>query len=366
VADIISHEMSSTERRKRTTLADVARASQVSPAAASLAIRGEPGVSDETRVRVMEAARRLGYRGVKRPADRRERRVTLGLIIKARMGDAPQANGFYAPVMAGVEEVCRARGVDLLFAAMPVDERYSPLEVPRLVTERSCDGLIVIGARFSHSTALLLEDGPPAFLVDAYAEDAVFDSVRSDSVAGARTAADHLIDLGHRDIALVGTQPDSFPSILDRRRGYQSAIAEAELRPHIVDGPYLDPEAAAAAALRYLEAHPEVTAAVCANDDVAMVLSRAAQNAGIDVPGRLSIVGYDDIDSARFVTPPLTTLAVDKLGMGRLAVALLLHRLEFQDAAAVQVLIQPRLVERGSVRAVGSPMIEERETSPSV
>ena len=77
-----------------------------------------------------------------------------------------------------------------------------------------------------------------------------------------------------------------------------------------------------------------------------MALIQAAQRAGIDVPVRLSVVGYDDIDLARFVTPQLTTMAVDKLGMGRLAVTLLLHRLEFPQAAVIQAFIRPRLVER--------------------
>jgi DNA-binding LacI/PurR family transcriptional regulator len=336
--------------RRRVTLADVARDAGVSPAAVSLAIRGEPGVSRETRDRVVETARRLGYKGVSRSSGRRARQVTIGLIIKAPHGDAPDINRFYAPVMTGIEEICRIREVDLLFAAMPVDQHYYPLEVPRLVTERATDGLIVIGAHLSHGTTALLEDGPPAILVDAYAEDVAFDSVVSDNVGGARTAVEHLIANGHREIAMVGSRPDSFPSILQRRRGYEQAIIEAELRLHDVDSNHVQPEAAAAAALDYLRAHPGVTAAFCCNDAVAVALMQAAQRAGVDIPGDLSVVGYDDIDLARFISPELTTMAVDKLGMGRLSVTLLLHRLEYPQAAVTQALMRPRLVERGSVR----------------
>lgn len=349
-----------TDGRRRITLADVAHAAGVSPAAASLAIRGEPGVSHQTRDRVVGHARRLGYRGITRTTARRARQVTVGLIIKAPQGDAPGVNRFYAPVMAGIEEICRIREVDLLFAAMPVDAQYYPLEVPRLVTERSCDGLIVIGAHLSHGTTALLEDGPPAILVDAYAEDLAFDSVVSDNVGGARVVVEHLIGRGHREIAIVGSRPDSFPSILQRRRGYEQAVAEAELLPHFVDIAHVPPEAAAPVALDYLRAHPEVTAAFCCNDDVAVALIQAAQKAGIDVPGTLSVVGYDDIDLARFVTPELTTMAVDKLGMGRLAVTLLLHRLEFGQSAITQAFIRPRLVDRGSVRRIAAPATAAR------
>lgn len=342
-----------TRGRKRVTLADVAHEAGLSPAAVSLALRGEAGVSRETRDRVVEVARRLGYRSGPRSGTRRAHQTTVGLIIKAPHGDAPEVNRFYAPVMAGIEEVCRIREVDLLFAAMPVDDQYYPLEVPRLLTERTCDGLIVVGAHLSRGTTAIMEDGPPSILVDAYAEDVAFDCVFSDNVAGARAAVEHLIANGHREICIVGSRPDSFPSIVQRRRGYEQAIAEAELRPHYVDTTYAPPESAAAAAIRYLAAHPDVTAAFCCNDAVAVALIQAAQQAGTDVPGRLSVVGYDDIDLARFVSPQLTTMAVDKLGMGRLAVTLLLHRMEFGEAAVTQAFTRPRLVERGSVRNVG-------------
>lgn len=350
--EVAANDVTREDGRKRVTLADIAQAVGVSSAAVSLAIRGEPGVSRETRDRVVDTARRLGYRGTTRSTPRRTRQVTVGLIIKAPHGDAPEVNRFYAPVMTGIEEMCRVREIDLLFAAMPVDEQYYPLEVPRLVTERATDGLIVVGAHLSHGTTVLLEDGPPAILVDAYAEDVAFDSVVSDNVGGARAAVEHLIGRGHREIALVGSRPDSFPSILQRRRGYEQAIAEAELRPHYVDVPHVPPEAAAADALAYVQLHPEVTAAFCCNDAVAVALIQDAQRAGVEVPARLSIVGYDDIDLARYVTPQLTTMAVDKLGMGRLAVTLLLHRLEFGQGAMTQAFLRPRLVERGSVLAV--------------
>ena len=164
-----------------------------------------------------------------RASTRRMKSVTIGLIIKAPVGDAPEANRFYAPVMAGIEELCRVRDIDLLFAAMPVDADYHPIEVPRLVTDRATDGLIIIGAHLSRGTASALVDWPPSILVDAYAEDASVDSVVSDNVGGARTAVEHLIAQGHRDIALVGARPDSFPSVVQRRRGYEQAMAEAEL-----------------------------------------------------------------------------------------------------------------------------------------
>ena len=279
--------------------------------------------------------------------------MTVGLVIKAVHGDSPEANRFYAPVMAGIEQSCRRHRLNLLFATMPVDQHYHPIEVPRIVTDRSCDGLIVVGAHLSQPTADILRTVPATVLVDAYAEEHSVDSVVTDNILGARTAISYLVACGHREIAVLGTEPGAFPSILQRRRGYEQAIADAGLQPHYINTPYWAHEKAAIAGMEYLHAHPEVTAVFCANDLVAVSLLQNARQAGISVPGRLSVIGFDDIDMAAFVSPPLTTMAVDKVGMGWVAVALLLHRIERAEGSITQTRSRPQLVVRGSVGRPG-------------
>lgn len=339
--------------RRVATLADVAQAVGCSSAAVSLALRGERGVSDATRQRVIEAARSLGYNPPAGVSRKRQKPMTIGLVIKAVHGDSPEANRFYAPVMAGIEESCRRHRMDLMLATMPVDQHYYPIEVPRIVTDRTCDGLIVVGAHLSQATAEILRDAPPVVLVDAYAEDDAFDSVATDNVGGARTAVEHLVSQGHRQIAVLGTEVGAFPSILQRRRGYEQVIAEFGLTPHYIDAPYWPPESAAVLGVGYLREHPEITAVFCANDAVAVALLQAARQAGISVPGQVSVIGFDDIDQASFVSPALTTMAVDKLGMGRIAVTLLAHRLELEKDCVTQTLVRPQLVARDSVQRIG-------------
>ena len=338
--------------QKRTTLADVATAVGLSPAAVSLALRGKVGVSPLTRTRVLDTARALGYRPTSSLSRQHQRPLTIGLVIKAVHGDSPEANRFYAPVMAGIEEACRRQHMDLMLATMPVDQHYYPIEVPRIVTDRTCDGLIVVGAHLSLATAEILQTAPPAVLVDAYAEDDTFDLVATDNVGGARTAVQHLVSRGHRDIAILATEPQAFPSILQRRRGYEQVLYEAGLAPHYIDVPYWPPESAAEVGLAYVKAHPEISAVFCANDAVAVALLQAARQDGLMVPEQLSVIGFDDIDLAGFVSPALTTMAVDKVGMGRIAVTLLAHRLEFGKDSVTQTLVRPQLVERESVRVV--------------
>jgi DNA-binding LacI/PurR family transcriptional regulator len=236
-----------------------------------------------------------------------------------------------------------------MLAIMPVDQFNYPVEVPRGVTDQATDGLIFIGAHFTAETVTLLKDAPPAVLVDGYSDDGAFDSVATDNIAGARTAVEDFVNHGHREIAILGTEPQAFPSILQRRQGYDMAIAAAGLTPHYIDAPYYEHEAAAAAAIKYLKANPEVTAIFCANDLVGVTFVQAARQAGISVPDKVSVIGFDDIDLASFISPPMTTMAVDKAGMGRLAVTLLLHRLDFDEEAVTSTLVRPQLIERETV-----------------
>ncbi len=346
------------------TLAAVAASVGLSPAAVSLALRGKPGVSESTRSRVIEAARALGYHPLAGVSRQHQKPRTVGLVINA-FEDPPEANRFYAPVIAGIEESCRSHNMDLMLATMPVDQHFYPLEVPRIVTDRTCDGLIVAAAHLSSATAEILRGAPPVVLVDAYSEDDLFDSVDTDNIGGARCAVEHLVAMGHREIAVLGTEPQAFPSILQRRRGYEQVIAEAGLIPHFIDTLYWKAEKAAAAGLEYLQANPGITAVFCANDAVAVALLQAARQAGIAIPDQVSVVGFDDIDLAAFVSPALTTMAVDKVGMGRIAVTLLSHRLDVDKECVTQTLIKPQLVERESVRSLVGATERRLEPQPA-
>src|SRR5664280_2847388 len=123
--------------KQSATLANIAAAVGLSTAAVSLALRGKAGVSDTTRARVVEAATSVGYRpsaGVSRPS---QKPLTIGLVIKTAPGSAPEANPFYAPVMAGIEGSCRTHRMNLMLATLPVDQYNYPIEVPPLVTDRT-------------------------------------------------------------------------------------------------------------------------------------------------------------------------------------------------------------------------------------
>lgn len=336
---------------QRVTMEDIARRAGVSLATVSLALRDKPGINEETRRRVFDAAQALGYQ--KRPSltlGGGAQIQQLGALMKARADDPPYANPFYGPILASVEAACRRRQINLLVAAVPVDVDNHPEELPRMLVEDQLDAVILVGAFVDHTIARLLQrPGKPVVLIDAYATDASYDAVVSDNYRGAYSAVSHLVEAGHRHIALVGTLPDAYPSIAERRRGYEQALRDHAIEERYFADAHLVHTEVAEATAALLRRFPHVTALFCANDMVALEALAAARALGRQLPEELSVVGFDDIETAAHVTPALTTMHVDKAAMGRLAVQLLLHRLEAPGSSPVTAVLRPTLVERQSV-----------------
>jgi len=338
--------------RNRVTLSTIAEESGVSPATVSLALRDKPGVGAETRERVREVAKELGYipkNGAQSSVDL----ANIGVIIKAEPDQMPQANQFYSYVVAGIEAACRQQQFNLLYARMPVDQDSYPVELPRMLLEQDAtDGLLLVGAFLDDTIARFIErQSTPIVLVDAYAASDMYDAVVSDNFGGAHQAVTYLAQRGHRQIGFVGCHPHAYPSIRERKRGYSQALADQGIdqeyvaRCHIVDQ-----EEIAEATAELLQENPQITALFGANDEVAVAAMGAAQALGLSVPDEFSVVGFDNVNSAQTATPALTTMHVDKIGMGRLAVQVLINRVEYPESNPVTTTIHPNLVERQSVR----------------
>ncbi|MEZ4729743.1 MAG: LacI family DNA-binding transcriptional regulator [Caldilineaceae bacterium] len=335
----------------KVTISDVARASGVSPATVSLALRNKAGISTETRQRVLDVAQTLGY--LLQPPNKSAQRVdirSIGVLLKTRPDDVAITQSFYGSVVAGVEEVCRRQQLHLVFANLLVDLENRPVEPPRLLFEQPTDGLLLIGMQIDTAAlSLFQQQSTPIVLVDAYVEHDPYDAVVTDNFAGAYAATKHLIAQGHRHIAIVGSQPQTFPSVMERRAGYCQALADQGLQPYYWDCP-LWPKTAHEACLTYLRRSPSpLTAFFCCNDAVAISLMGALQEQGYTVPHDFSVIGFDNIELAQHTTPPLSTMLVDKVGMGRLAAQLLINRIEYPAAAPVRSWIRPSLIARQSV-----------------
>ena len=333
------------------TLRDIAEKSGYSMAAVSLALRNKPGVSETTRKHIIEVAQTLGY--PLRSLEDTNQSTTprnLGLIIKSEPESPPRANPFYSRILAGIEDACRREEINLLYAKLPVDTNNYPAQVPALLTHDQLQGLLIVGVFVNETiTPQISRLGIPVVLVDAYAAKEDYDAVLPDNFAGAYGAVTHLIDKGHRHIGMLGGCQSNYPGLKERRRGYGKALQDHGISDTYLTKCTLQPDEATQATRELLEANPQVTAIFGCNDEVSIAAIHAARNMGRDVPEHLSVMGFDDIDFAQYVTPALTTMRIDKVMMGQEAVRLLRWRLQHPDAARVTITIHSPLMERASV-----------------
>ena len=273
-------------------------------------------ISEATRQRVLDAARDLGYHpNAAARSLRRQRAGVVGLVTydtSNRMG----SNAFMWLVMDGVLSELEQTGTRLIVEAAS-DGRPDPCV--GLVREGHVDGLIVTGARPTHTDLHALHaDGTPIVLWGRLSgSDLPY--VDIDNVAAARTAVDHLLDLGHTRIGCITNAPPlTDTAAADRLEGFRLAL---ESRGLVVDeglirSGHFDERSGLAAMTSLLERQDQPTAVFVASDEVALGALKAAKTAGVAVPGDLAIVGFDDLSIATFVEPALTTVRVPARDIG--------------------------------------------------
>ncbi|MFN4293587.1 MAG: LacI family DNA-binding transcriptional regulator [Thermoflexales bacterium] len=342
-----------------TTLRDVAKLAGVSLGTASQALNNRPHVLPETRSRVLEAARALGYSPRNGTLNAYKLSV-IGMLTKHDVGPPAPLNAFFSHVQAGIEQECRAHRISLMFASAEVDESNHPVEWPRMIEDDHIDGLILIGIHLTERACRELQDklGRLIVLVDSYAPGAPFDSVLIDNLGGAAQAVNHLIDCGHCHIGLIGSNPASPPDILERREGYRRALTARGITQTYIEDGLMRREEGYAALQRLLKRAPQVTAVFVTNDDTAIGVMHAAHDMGLRVPDDLSIVGFDDIDVASQIRPALTTVHVHKAWLGRLGVRRLLERAQMPEQPTLSVTVATHLVARESTARVRSSQKE--------
>ena len=292
------------------TLVQVAREAGVSTATVSFVVNGTKPVSPAVEQRVRTAIRTLGYQpSHTAQALRTGRSVALGLLIP------DLTNPFFPKLAQSIEQEARRRG----YAVLLSDSHDDPeLQAEALTTfaRRGVDALLVVPAV---GTAQRLQAALPLILIDREVED--HPMVQSDKVQGGRLAAAHLMALGHREVVILAG-PDRHGEPGERVQGMLEEIGRAGARLPATALHYSSygVEDGRAGAYALLDAHPGATALLAANDTLALGALSAAQSRGLDVPGDLSLVGFDDISWAALSSPALTTVRQDTQALARRAV----------------------------------------------
>ena len=324
------------------TIRDVARASRVSVATVSRVFNDSARVSDDTRLRVVTAADRMGY--WPNAAARSlitNRTYALGVLLPDLHGE------FFSEVIRGIDSAARQRKHHLLvssFSSSPDD-----LTAAVRALRGRVDGLIVMIPDLDASSVLGPGVGaiPTVFLNPEHAVPER-DSISIANFDGAHAIVNHLLGLGHRRIATI-MGPERNIDARQRLEGYRAALKGAGLQPSPdleVRG-HFNERSGYEAAVELLKRSPRPTAIFVANDPMAVGVLGALQDAKVRVPEQMAVAGFDDIPMARYLTPPLTTVHVDMLQLGQRAVQLLLDPRDATVVARHEVLATT-LVVRGS------------------
>lgn len=316
------------------------------PGTASRALdRSLPGrVTAETRGKVEEAARELGYAPDRAARSLRTRRSGfVGLVVP------DLTNPVIPPIVRGIEQVLWSAGLACLLADTDNDVEREAAVVTELQARR-CEGLIVSTAtRQSAAVAALRGGQTPTVLVTRDIDAGTLPFVGADDASGVDRAVGHLIQLGHERIAHV-TGPMDLSTTVVRARAFREAMERrvgGEPAP-ILHGEAFTIPAGRRAADDLLRRGGDITAIVAGNDMIAVGCYSALAEAGLRCPADVSIVGHNDMPLASSLQPPLTTVAIPQYQIGREAGRTLLDHLSGEASGAPRVLLDTELIVRGS------------------
>jgi DNA-binding LacI/PurR family transcriptional regulator len=310
--------------RGKATINDVARRAGVSKGLVSFVMNDRPGVAPATRIRVLQAAEELSWRpSVQARTLSTRTTYALGLVLR-REPQLFAADPFYPAFMAGVESVLAGEGRVLVLSVVP-DAETEERTYRTFLADKRVDGAFLTDLRHGDARLGLLEQlGLPAVLVGHLDEPAALPSVNLDDTHGIQAAVTHLVELGHQRIAHVAGD-GRFLHARRRRAAFEAAMATAALDPSLVVETDFS-MASGAAATRALLARPtRPTAIVYGNDPMAIAGLGVLQQSRIEVPGQMSIVGFDGTELARNVHPALTTVESDPEQWGAAAAGTLLR-----------------------------------------
>lgn len=335
-------------KKRKISIADIARKARVSHTTVSRALRDSPLISLKVREEIKQLAQEMKYtpNSIARSLQT-QRTNTVGVVVTSI------ADPFFAEVVEGIEQIAKTANLSILLS---VSHRELEQEIAAIdnLHHRRVDGILVADSRINqHHTQKLEQIDVPIVAINSQTEEQpeMFHSVSIDDYLGARLAVEHLISLGHRRIGYLGVG-DRSKSNQQRLEGYRMAMSSAGL-PQRTDWVAINEQDCTRAndVKTGQELLPKlvatgVTSILCYNDMVAIGALLACHELGISVPHNLSLVGFDGIALSGYVTPPLTTICQPMLEMGRCAMQMLLDLLA--DKTVENLVLSPFLMERNS------------------
>lgn len=336
-------------KKKRSTSFDVAELAGVSRTTVSFVLNNvmDVSISEVTRQRVLDAAKKLHYHpnvaGKKLVSGRSD---TVGLVL-CQSPEQIFADAFLPQVILGVEQAAIQQGFHVLLK--PIDPNDAG-GYTNLIRENHVDGILLSGPRQDDQALIeLYEEGVPVMLMGQMPHTRM-PFVDVNATAGAETAIQHLLSLGHRRIGMITNAPLNYTSAQQRRAGYCQALESAGLTvdPSFTQEGHFTPTSGFTAMKALLDISPRITAVFVASDVVAMGAMLAIKRAGLRIPEDIAIVGFDDIPLAEFFDPPLTTVHLPAYGLGWAAGERLIRLIQGEGLHENALLLESNLITRQS------------------
>jgi LacI family transcriptional regulator len=341
---------------KRVTITELARASGVSVGTVSRALNGYADVRPETRQRIERLARELDYTpGAAARSLVTQRSHVIGVVLDTGEGHPDLQHPFFHEVLVGLKNHIGASGYDLLlFASERPGNGFGAHSYLKRCLHHNVDGVVLMGVDADDpEVRRVARSELPAVGVDVELAGPRTTYVISDNTRGAEAAVRSFHAQGHRRIATITGLLETRPGA-DRLRGYRQAVQDLGLAyrdEYVAYGDFYT-ESGRTTMAKLLALPEPPTAVFAASDMMALGAIRAAADAGLSVPEDVSVIGFDDIQLADHMNPPLTTLRQDKAGLGSAAGAALVSLIDGNGAAAAESVVLPvNLIERGSSAA---------------
>lgn len=338
--------------KRRVTSQDVANLAGVSRTTVSFVLNDVKtfNISAETRQKVISAAESLNYVPDATAQALASRRAKAIGLVMTRSPHHIATDAFLPQIIGGLMEVIKDNKLRLLIEYVEVEHQdRAYLELARA---KHIDGMILLTPRLDDVGLRKLEQVDIPTVLMGHLEGADFYSVDVDNQLAAQQGVQHLLELGHTQIACITNAPPSYAATPDRVAGYKNALLAAGIAPDddLIRYADFDPQSGYIQTKSLLESGNKFTAIFVASDNVAMGVKAALREAGLRIPEDISLVGFDDIPWAQYADPPLTTVHLQAQEMARRACLMLMDLLQGKEPEVKQQIIDTHLVVRKSSR----------------
>ncbi|OAS14335.1 LacI family DNA-binding transcriptional regulator [Paenibacillus oryzisoli] len=336
---------------------DIAKLAGVSKSAVSFALSGKPGISNETRERVLEIARENGYTPKPKLSANEGSVKSLTFLVFTNSGivlEAYYQQPFFRELIHFIEERCRVKGYSLLFST--INMAYFEQEIRVFSEENQSDGVILLGTNLTSVDILDIANrlGPRLVVLDNCFDTLPVHFVGINNRMGAYQAGAHLCKLGHREIGYIASNVH-LQNFEERKEGFQEALKayDIQIKPEhffSVAPTMLSSQDDLKAQIKsYLDTDRNLpTALFCECDYIAISAMKTLTELGIRIPEDVSVIGFDNITESQIISPELTTIHVEKQRMAQVAVDLVIESIEVELEITSKIRVDTRFVERRS------------------